>query len=241
MRSTARPGSPPQVRGKLLAVRLSPVLFRITPAGAGKTLKYILLCPKWWDHPRRCGENKDPELLLMYILGSPPQVRGKHGTMDAKTLDRGITPAGAGKTHLLDQFHFYLRDHPRRCGENTAQWTQKRLIGGSPPQVRGKRISSTNFIFISGITPAGAGKTFRLSPAKIAAEDHPRRCGENIHISADFFAHIGSPPQVRGKLALIANLPQIIGITPAGAGKTLGSGRSAVGIRDHPRRCGENA
>ena len=180
MRSTARPGSPPQVRGKLLAVRLSPVLFRITPAGAGKTLKYILLCPKWWDHPRRCGENKDPELLLMYILGSPPQVRGKHGTMDAKTLDRGITPAGAGKTHLLDQFHFYLRDHPRRCGEN-------------------------------------------------------------IHISADFFAHIGSPPQVRGKLALIANLPQIIGITPAGAGKTLGSGRSAVGIRDHPRRCGENA
>ena len=180
MRSTARPGSPPQVRGKLLAVRLSPVLFRITPAGAGKTLKYILLCPKWWDHPRRCGEN-------------------------------------------------------------TAQWTQKRLIGGSPPQVRGKRISSTNFIFISGITPAGAGKTFRLSPAKIAAEDHPRRCGENIHISADFFAHIGSPPQVRGKLALIANLPQIIGITPAGAGKTLGSGRSAVGIRDHPRRCGENA
>ena len=50
----------------------------------------------------------------------------------------------------------------------------------------------------------------------------------------------GSPPQVRGKLALIANLPQIIGITPAGAGKTLGSGRSAVGIRDHPRRCGEN-
>ena len=117
-----------------------------------------------------------------------------------------------------------------------------RLEGlGSPPQVRGKLVPTPDTQLEKRITPAGAGKTFRLSPAKIAAEDHPRRCGENIHISADFFAHIGSPPQVRGKLALIANLPQIIGITPAGAGKTLGSGRSAVGIRDHPRRCGENA
>ena len=98
MRSTARPGSPPQVRGKLLAVRLSPVLFRITPAGAGKTLKYILLCPKWWDHPRRCGENKDPELLLMYILGSPPQVRGKQWRNKKMTSIERITPAGAGKT-----------------------------------------------------------------------------------------------------------------------------------------------
>ena len=180
MRSTARPGSPPQVRGKLLAVRLSPVLFRITPAGAGKTLKYILLCPKWWDHPRRCGEN-------------------------------------------------------------TAQWTQKRLIGGSPPQVRGKRISSTNFIFISGITPAGAGKTFRLSPAKIAAEDHPRRCGENIHISADFFAHIGSPPQVRGKRGTKPTMTKDQRITPAGAGKTTYSANYQCASKDHPRRCGENA
>ena len=159
MRSTARPGSPPQVRGKLLAVRLSPVLFRITPAGAGKTLKYILLCPKWWDHPRRCGENKDPELLLMYILGSPPQVRGKHGTMDAKTLDRGITPAGAGKTHLLDQFHFYLRDHPRRCGENLSAFTRKNRSGGSPPQVRGKLTFDSRKRYDLRITPAGAGKT----------------------------------------------------------------------------------
>ena len=179
MRSTARPGSPPQVRGKLLAVRLSPVLFRITPAGAGKTLKYILLCPKWWDHPRRCGENKDPELLLMYILGSPPQVRGKHGTMDAKTLDRGITPAGAGKTHLLDQFHFYLRDHPRRCGENLHLSQTCRKLSGSPPQVRGKRWVRGGLLSESGITPAGAGKTLDVRFLRAGTRDHPRRCGEN--------------------------------------------------------------
>ena len=199
MRSTARPGSPPQVRGKLLAVRLSPVLFRITPAGAGKTLKYILLCPKWWDHPRRCGENKDPELLLMYILGSPPQVRGKHGTMDAKTLDRGITPAGAGKTHLLDQFHFYLRDHPRRCGENVGFGEVCCRNQGSPPQVRGKRLMCGFCVPELGITPAGAGKTRHKADHDKRPEDHPRRCGEN-HIQRKLsVCKQGSPPQVRGK------------------------------------------
>ena len=90
------------------------------------------------------------------------------------------------------------------------------------------------------ITPAGAGKTWRKRRLKKYARDHPRRCGENGWITDTQAITAGSPPQVRGKLALIANLPQIIGITPAGAGKTLGSGRSAVGIRDHPRRCGEN-
>ena len=220
MRSTARPGSPPQVRGKLLAVRLSPVLFRITPAGAGKTLKYILLCPKWWDHPRRCGENKDPELLLMYILGSPPQVRGKHGTMDAKTLDRGITPAGAGKTHLLDQFHFYLRDHPRRCGENLSAFTRKNRSGGSPPQVRGKHPHLGGFFCAHRITPAGAGKTRQAQPSCLPRRDHPRRCGENV--------------------AALISILLLVRITPAGAGKTIVATESTDKITDHPRRCGEN-
>ena len=213
-------GSPPQVRGKLNALDKIAPRDRITPAGAGKTLKYILLCPKWWDHPRRCGENKDPELLLMYILGSPPQVRGKHGTMDAKTLDRGITPAGAGKTHLLDQFHFYLRDHPRRCGENEMQVITARVSEGSPPQVRGKRRGYTYSLHQKRITPAGAGKTARVLVRAVGQWDHPRRCGENRH-------RYISPPHT-------------CGITPAGAGKTGGGELSGGDVEDHPRRCGEN-
>ena len=240
MRSTARPGSPPQVRGKLLAVRLSPVLFRITPAGAGKTLKYILLCPKWWDHPRRCGENKDPELLLMYILGSPPQVRGKHGTMDAKTLDRGITPAGAGKTHLLDQVHFYLRDHPRRCGENLSAFTRKNRSGGSPPQVRGKHPHLGGFFCAHRITPAGAGKTCTYRKLAANYRDHPRRCGENVGFGEVCCRNQGSPPQVRGKRLMCGFCVPELGITPAGAGKTRHKADHDKRPEDHPRRCGEN-
>ena len=50
-------GSPPQVRGKLLAAIAVSVLGRITPAGAGKTRR------------RERGEG--------VYLGSPPRMRGK--------------------------------------------------------------------------------------------------------------------------------------------------------------------
>ena len=51
---------------------------------------------------------------------------------------------------------------------------------------------------------------------------------------------IGSPPQVRGKLTFILKALSWVGITPAGAGKTMHSHNTWSGRRDHPRRCGEN-
>ena len=177
----------------------------------------------------------------MYILGSPPQVRGKHGTMDAKTLDRGITPAGAGKTHLLDQFHFYLRDHPRRCGENLSAFTRKNRSGGSPPQVRGKHPHLGGFFCAHRITPAGAGKTCTYRKLAANYRDHPRRCGENVGFGEVCCRNQGSPPQVRGKRLMCGFCVPELGITPAGAGKTRHKADHDKRPEDHPRRCGENA
>ena len=50
----------------------------------------------------------------------------------------------------------------------------------------------------------------------------------------------GSPPQVRGKLLVQYLLNLVIGITPAGAGKTALTNATERVQRDHPRRCGEN-
>ena len=71
------PGSPPQVRGKLVLLLLVSALFGITPAGAGKTPHSRLKMNYHWDHPRRCGENLQYYLTFYDNLGSPPQVRGK--------------------------------------------------------------------------------------------------------------------------------------------------------------------
>ena len=111
-------GSPPQVRGKRKRILPFSRTYRITPAGAGKTIVYAVNAAYTWDHPRRCGENIEILLIFPFTIGSPPQVRGKQCKRPKNTENYRITPAGAGKT----QCHYFARkrngDHPRRCGEN---------------------------------------------------------------------------------------------------------------------------
>ena len=93
---------------------------------------------------------------------------------------------------------------------------------------------------MSGITPAGAGKTQFCLRCKLPARDHPRRCGENPPSAKSLTAKHGSPPQVRGKRRVCRAGCHKHGITPAGAGKTQSVKLWNFARRDHPRRCGEN-
>ena len=194
---------------------------RITPAGAGKTRDNQHPPPARQDHPRRCGENFATCVASCFFAGSPPQVRGKlQAIVDALPQIR-ITPAGAGKTRLQQRAQCQRRDHPRRCGENSAWGCIEYAHPGSPPQVRGKLPSSIASSILYRITPAGAGKTI--------LEQNPLQ------------ELIGSPPQVRGKQSWYSVNSFSLGITPAGAGKTRCWKPNLTATQDHPRRCGENA
>ncbi len=152
--------------------------------------------------------------------GSPPQVRGKLCGMGSVVPQHGITPAGAGKTGTSPSGCTRRTDHPRRCGENCSDTKIDKFGVGSPPQVRGKlAIRSLNRLS-PRITPAGAGKTQYKPSRQGLAQDHPRRCGENLAPLNTKCAVMGSPPQVRGKPIWKAASGRGIGITPAGAGKT---------------------
>ena len=94
----AASGSPPQVRGKPGHGRLSFALYRITPAGAGKTMCVTIRTKTPQDHPRRCGENLEQVVNVQQVAGSPPQVRGKRRAWCLSISACRITPAGAGKT-----------------------------------------------------------------------------------------------------------------------------------------------
>ena len=157
--SGARLGSPPQVRGKLSTQNVIPLSNRITPAGAGKTVQRSCSAATARDHPRRCGENAYPDTARRTAPGSPPQVRGKHLDSVFRRGVRGITPAGAGKTKPSAPDIVLTEDHPRRCGENAIKLGKDVVTQGSPPQVRGKRCVAVQQLKITGITPAGAGKT----------------------------------------------------------------------------------
>ena len=152
-------GSPPQVRGKQNHQNPAPLQQRITPADAGKTLRVRAPPPPRPDHPRGCGENTDSGRICCGYCGSPPRMRGKQNGKKKRTRLRGITPADAGKTTVHANGKISFWDHPRGCGENSADSSVMRSSDGSPPQVRGKQPRKGRSCRIRRITPAGAGKT----------------------------------------------------------------------------------
>ena len=158
---------------------------------------------------------------LVFVVGSPPQVRGKRRAKKVASHIQRITPAGAGKTFFKLRHASRDKDHPRRCGENEGVYLFAPPKRGSPPQVRGKQSASSPTSQKAGITPAGAGKTGGYSTRRFFSKDHPRRCGENVCGSIQGRTAVGSPPQVRGKLCQELHGVFDRGITPAGAGKTL--------------------
>ena len=173
--------------------------FRITPAGAGKTLTIAALALIGEDHPRRCGENLTVFQLCPKNPGSPPQVRGKLQRFQSEISQLGITPAGAGKTPYRCSRHQADRDHPRRCGENRIHCNAVGRNPGSPPQVRGKHKRDQYYQREVRITPAGAGKTVLCCRCCYKLWDHPRGCGENDSVPHATGGLPGSPPRMRGK------------------------------------------
>ena len=111
-----------------------------------------------------------------------------------------------------------------------------------------------------GITPAYAGKSYRLlkvfvskpgSPPRMRGKvlfcplscfqfkDHPRVCGEKISGTTLITTQQGSPPRMRGKAPSLRERLHWHRITPAYAGKSGISPGFLLSYRDHPRVCGE--
>ena len=155
-------GSPPQVRGKPLNSSSCRSRSWITPAGAGKTALTTSASAGAWDHPRRCGENRQDDELREKEIGSPPQVRGKRGCRLHFVCVRGSPPQVRGKQRQRIRTGRLVEDHPRRCGENSDITSQRSYKSGSPPQVRGKQSDVGVALYATRITPAGAGKTKRV-------------------------------------------------------------------------------
>ena len=73
----------------------------ITPACAGKSVCRLNTPITVEDHPRMRGEKVEQYGFLQYIQGSPPHARGKERRLETGKVRQGITPACAGKSHIL--------------------------------------------------------------------------------------------------------------------------------------------
>ena len=130
----------------------------ITPAYAGKSVRYTHHRAAGWDHPRLCGEKVPAGNAYSSVRGSPPPMRGK-GSIESIIERRiRITPAYAGKSYQRLRHFPACRDHPRLCGEKHPTQARHRSCVGSPPPMRGKGVPAALKVQHIGITPAYAGK-----------------------------------------------------------------------------------
>ena len=106
--------------------------------------------------------------------------------------------------------------------------------------MRGKQSNMGTLSGVNRITPADAGKTVLRGLQHRERKDHPRGCGENTPTITQERNSKGSPPRMRGKLAVCRGDSVFNGITPADAGKTDRAELQRLPDRDHPRGCGEN-
>ena len=105
--------------------------------------------------------------------------------------------------------------------------------------MRGKELSTRNFLKLSGITPAYAGKSYSSLRPVVRCGDHPRVCGEKKKSGGSITSKTGSPPRMRGKASCFGSMWFVLGITPAYAGKSKTPSPTSTRTGDHPRVCGE--
>ena len=86
--------------------------------------------------------------------------------------------------------------------------------------MRGKVYAVFAVLSPTGITPAYAGKSWKISIYAPDEWDHPRLCGEKIYTYRKSTGRQGSPPPMRGKVGNRLKSNFIHGITPAYAGKS---------------------
>ena len=126
------------------------------------------------------------------------------------------------------------------CGEHDTTCTRSPRDTGSSPHVRGAHSTRPSAHCRTGIIPACAGSTLKVSGRLRFAWDYPRMCGEHRNIIACICVSLGSSPHVRG--ARRPRQPGIRpnGIIPACAGSTQVRLRRRPWTEDHPRMCGEH-
>ncbi|MCU1613179.1 MAG: hypothetical protein JWO98_719 [Frankiales bacterium] len=213
-------GSPPRARGAL----------------AGRSCR----CTSGWAHPRGRGEHSAADLSGPLRRGSPPRARGAQALAPLGPPMLGLTPAGAGSTHMKGGYRRCVRAHPRGRGEHAVSLAGVGAAVGSPPRARGARGGTGERGPAARLTPAGAGSTL-TRPSRYSGDwAHPRGRGEHPSGATQRKPEQGSPPRARGALADGAMRVAHSGLTPAGAGSTRARTSTFSSARAHPRGRGEH-
>ena len=216
-------------------------LVGIIPAYAGSTSRPRAAWRRAWDHPRVCGEHGHGRQVVRQRLGSSPRMRGARSFETHQVPRIGIIPAYAGSTRVRPHGRLRRGDHPRVCGEHNDYRQCLGTCQGSSPRMRGAQTPRSRRLGEGGIIPAYAGSTTHVLLNLSVSRDHPRVCGEHMHITIITNRDRGSSPRMRGAQRQQLQQPVLPGIIPAYAGSTTRYSSNEGPGQDHPRVCGEHS
>ena len=173
------PELPPLARGRVSDLDLWIPLSGITPARAGKSVSLSTWPRLDWNYPRSRGEEcarvdrdaahtgitparagKSVSLSTWPRLDwNYPRSRGEEcARVDRDAAHTGITPARAGKRARVMELSALIRNYPRSRGEEIASSAPGLSCQELPPLARGRVSTATGAPWMTGITPARAGK-----------------------------------------------------------------------------------
>ena len=133
---------------------------------------------------------------------------------------RGIIPADAGSTYVVNQSQDNTKDHPRGCGEHSVLDLPCVHDAGSSPRMRGALMETRHSVIEGRIIPADAGSTGRKEAGDRTMLDHPRGCGEHYGQLSQCWCLMGSSPRMRGARSPSLLIHLARRIIPADAGST---------------------
>ena len=173
-----RQGSIPACAGKPICRVWLRIIGSVHPRVCGKPTTRRAAPAPMRVHPRVCGEASPPAGGDIARLGPSPRVRGSHDERLSRDVGERSIPACAGKPSIWPVVAYPARVHPRVCGEaggargvGAGEW-------GPSPRVRGSLGRDAGARADRGSIPACAGKPSSTPAQSVAAQVHPRVCGE---------------------------------------------------------------
>ena len=171
-------------------------------------------------------------------LGLSPRVRGNRRQRYDGRTQRGSIPACAGEPELARVAEQLSAVYPRVCGGTGCWHSDRRILEGLSPRVRGNlralllRAPSYRSI------PACAGEPHAVHARRVRREVYPRVCGGTPKGAACVLPSAGLSPRVRGNRQRRPVDSRRYGSIPACAGEPRTQADKCSYCRVYPRVCG---
>ena len=175
-------GSSPLARGTLIQRHLQNQTLGLIPARAGNTRCVRVNREKTGAHPRSRGEHFKGHPVADILSGSSPLARGTLARASRCLSWRGLIPARAGNTQLVQRIYGIHWAHPRSRGEHSVRLLVLSLLPGSSPLARGTLRAGDEPGAPAGLIPARAGNTWSADRWFYPPGAHPRSRGEHFHL-----------------------------------------------------------